>query len=143
VIEFEVRGEPVPAGRPRAGKTRKGRTVLYDPAKSRNFKQYVKLVASQHAPKALITGPIILEVDVFRPIPKSFSKKKASQAEEKRLRPTTKPDTSNYVKLVEDALNGVIYKDDSQIVSLIVKKFYSGTPRIRVLVDEIEIGEVG
>ena len=140
MIEFTIRGNPVPAGRPRAT-TRNGNVRMYDPAKSRHFKQYVKLAASQYAPEELITGPIFLEVNIFRPIPKSFSKKKMTEDEEMKIRPITKPDASNFVKLVEDALNGVIYKDDSQIVSLVVHKFYSGSPRIKVLVDEIEAGE--
>lgn len=57
-ILFEIMGEPVAHGRPRAGKTFTGKTVLYDPLKSRDFKQYVKLVAVQYAPKELISGPI-------------------------------------------------------------------------------------
>nr|WP_318837529.1 RusA family crossover junction endodeoxyribonuclease [Psychrobacillus glaciei] len=59
-IFFEILGEPVAQGRPRAGKSWGGKTVLYDPDKSRDFKQYVRLVAGQNAPKELITGPIDL-----------------------------------------------------------------------------------
>ena len=51
MVEFTVLGEAVVQGRPRAGKTWAGRTILYDPAKSKNFKEYVKLVASQNAGK--------------------------------------------------------------------------------------------
>lgn len=141
MIEFAILGEPVAQGRPRAGKTRRGKTVLYDPKKSRDFKTYVKLSASQHAPKNPLQGPIHLEVSIFRPIPKSFSKKKTAKAEARLLRPTTKPDSSNYVKLIEDALNGVIWKDDSQIVSLVVHKFYSQKPRVNIRVNEIEVPE--
>ncbi len=71
-ILFEIPGEPVAQGRPRAGKTWTGNTVLYDPAKSRDFKQYVKLVASQHAPKELITGPIDLAIDIIGQLLKSI-----------------------------------------------------------------------
>ena len=72
-ILFEIPGEPVAQGRPRAGKSFAGKTVLYDPEKSRDFKQFVKLVAVQYAPKELITGPIDLYVDVYRSTPKSAS----------------------------------------------------------------------
>lgn len=64
-ILFELLGEPVEQGRPRASKSWTGKTVLYGPEKSRDFKQYVKLVAGQHAPKELITGPIDLAIDHF------------------------------------------------------------------------------
>lgn len=63
-ILFEIPGEAVAQGRPRAGKSFNGKTVLYDPEKSRDFKQYVKLVAGHYAPKELITGPIRLFVDI-------------------------------------------------------------------------------
>lgn len=71
-ILFEIMGEPVAQGRPRAGKSFSGQTVLYDPLKSRDFKQYVRLVAAQNAPKELIEGPIILNVDFYRATPKKF-----------------------------------------------------------------------
>ncbi len=77
-------------------------------------------------------------VNVYRPIPKSFSKKKTAAAEAGQIRPTTKPDADNYVKGIKDALNKVIWKDDSQIVSVTVAKFYSQRPRIEVKVQELE-----
>lgn len=64
-ILFEIPGEPVAQGRPRAGKSWTGKTVLYDPDKSRDFKQYVKLVVGQYALKELITGPIDLAIDIL------------------------------------------------------------------------------
>ncbi|MCY8507703.1 RusA family crossover junction endodeoxyribonuclease, partial [Bacillus atrophaeus] len=76
---------------------------------------------------------------VFRPMPKkvSNSKKKKESAEKGLLRPTTKPDVDNYVKGVKDALNHLIYKDDSQVVDLKVSKFYSEEPRVEVIITEI------
>lgn len=73
-IQFTVLGEPVAQGRPRAT-TINGHVRMYDPAKSRNFKEYVRLVASQHAPAYLLEGALSLEVKVFRQTLKSFSKK--------------------------------------------------------------------
>jgi Holliday junction resolvase RusA-like endonuclease len=137
MIQFTVYGEPVAQGRPRAT-TIAGRARLYDPAKSRNYKEYVRLAASEHAPAALLEGPLLLSVSIYRSIPKSFSKKKTAQAEAGELRPTSKPDVDNYVKGIKDALNKVIWKDDSQIVSVTVAKFYSQKPRIEVKVQALE-----
>nr|WP_318837549.1 RusA family crossover junction endodeoxyribonuclease [Psychrobacillus glaciei] len=50
------------------------------------------------------------------------------------LRPTTKPDVDNYVKGVKDGLNKVLWQDDSQVVNLNVRKFYSMNPRVVVRV---------
>lgn len=137
-IEFTVLGEAVAQGRPRAGKTRTGRTVLYDPAKSRNFKEYVRLVASQNAPESLLTGPLRVRVIVYRETLKSFSKRKRELAESRLIRPITKPDLDNHAKSVLDSLNGIVYKDDSQIVDLTVSKYYSEKPRVEVRIEEVE-----
>lgn len=52
------------------------------------------------------------------------------------IRPTTKPDIDNVQKAVMDALTGVWYVDDSQIVESHVGKWYSENPRVEVTVEE-------
>lgn len=68
-------------------------------------------------------------------IPKSYSNKR--KAECLNSRPLVKPDLSNIVKGIEDALNGIAYIDDCQIVDLHVMKFYSDEPRVEVVLEEI------
>lgn len=131
MIKFTIIGEPVAQGRPRFS-TQGGFARAYDPKKSSDFKQYVKMVAAGIAPSEILTGELNLIVDVYRSIPKSFSKKKIEMALNGTLRPTSKPDVDNYVKGIKDALNKVIWKDDSQIVSLTVRKWYSDKPRIEI-----------
>jgi len=126
--------EPVAQGRPRASAVN-GKVRMYDPKKSRDFKR--SAVAAKFAPVSLLEGPLQLEVKVYKPSLKSFSKKKTLAAEEGLLRPTTKPDVDNYVKGVKDALNKVIWKDDSQVVDLKVSKWYSEKPRIEVIIKEL------
>ncbi|PAF19735.1 RusA family crossover junction endodeoxyribonuclease [Terribacillus saccharophilus] len=137
MIKFEVLGDPVAQGRPRAS-SYGGKITMRDPKKSKEYKQYVKLAAAQYAPAQLLDEPLHLIVKVFRPIPKSFSKKKTQEAITGVLRPITKPDTDNYLKGVKDALNGVIWRDDSIIVDTSVSKYYSDKPRIEVEVYTLE-----
>jgi len=138
MISFTVYGEPVAQGRARLT-TVNGRAWAYDPQKSRDWKDYVKLAAAQYAPKVLIEGAIELEVTVYRPMPKSISgsRKKAERAEKGELRPITKPDTDNYIKGVKDALKGVIWKDDSQVTDEWTRKRYSARPRVEIRIVEV------
>jgi Holliday junction resolvase RusA-like endonuclease len=136
MIQFTVYGQPVAQGRPRFS-SHGGFTRAYDPKKSKDFKEYVKLVAADHRPGTLLDGPLKLEVKVFKENLKSFSKKKAAAAESGELRPLTKPDVDNYVKGIKDALKSIIWKDDSQVVELNVSKWYSEVPRVEITVRTI------
>ena len=134
-IKFTVYGEPVAQGRPRFA--RMGNTVkTYDPEKSANYKEIVRAEALKFRPEKPLTGPISLVVLVYRSIPKSFPKKRTIQAQEGYIRPITRPDIDNIVKGVKDSLKGVIWKDDSQVVTLTAKKYYSDVPRIEVVIGE-------
>lgn len=136
-IKFTVYGEPVAQGRAKAAIVA-GRATVYDPKPSRDYKRDIKAVAQNHVPDKLLTGPLVLELKVFRPIPKSFSKAKRVLALSGDLLPTTKPDLKNYVAGVEDALEKMIYDNDSQIVSYgDTGKYYGDPPRIEVSVKEV------
>ena len=68
--------------------------------------------------------PLRVIFDFFLPIPKSTAKK----ARENMLFVSKKPDLSNLIKYIEDALNGILWKDDSLIVDIRSRKFYSDSP---------------
>ncbi|MFL8231041.1 RusA family crossover junction endodeoxyribonuclease, partial [Clostridioides difficile] len=53
------------------------------------------------------------------------------------IRPNKKPDLDNIIKSVADSLNGIAYKDDSQIVEVVSKKYYSDRPRVEVELEDI------
>jgi len=136
-IKFTVYGEPVAQGRPKAAVI-SGRAIVYDPKKSRDFKRDVKAVAQAHVPERLLTGALILEAKIYRPIPKSFSRKKREAALRGEIRPTTKPDLKNYISGIEDSLEKVIYENDSQIVGYgDTGKFYGDPPRVEVEIREV------
>lgn len=51
--------------------------------------------------------------------------------------PTIKPDTDNIAKSILDSLNGIAYKDDKQVVSLSVKKWYAEEPSVSIWIKEV------
>tara|TARA_B100000963_G_scaffold106714_2_gene92679 strand:+ start:4145 stop:4384 length:240 start_codon:yes stop_codon:yes gene_type:complete len=57
--------------------------------------------------------------------PKSHLTKKGTLRKGVNERHITTPDTDNLAKFVMDSLNGTYYKDDAQIVTLVVQKMYS------------------
>ena len=134
-IRFTVYGEPIAQGRPKFARV-KNHVVAYDPAKSKNYKSRVLAAALEVKPEKPLEGPLALIVTIYRTIPKSFSKKKREQAISGYIRPTTKPDVSNICKGVEDALKGVIWRDDSQVVTMYASKYYDESPRVEICVKE-------
>jgi Holliday junction resolvase RusA-like endonuclease len=81
------------------------------------------------APK-LLAGPLSVRMIFYLPRPKSAPKRVVHHL--------TKPDVSNLVKIVEDALNGVVWYDDKQIVRLVAEKMFDERPGV-----ELEVQELG
>lgn len=130
MIQFTIPGDVQAQQRPRV--TRNG---TFDPKESKDYKSFVRLVAAEHAPGQLITAPLKLTINVYRKIPKSFSKKKHQQALDGVLVPTTKPDIDNLAKGIKDGLSKVLWHDDSQVVELVARKWYSDNPRAEVTIE--------
>jgi Holliday junction resolvase RusA-like endonuclease len=91
---------------------------------------------------ALYKGPLIelaVNVDLrfYMPIPVNTSKKKRELMLLGLLRPTSTPDRTNMAKLYEDCLQGIVIKNDSQIVGGNISKFYDENPRIEITVEPI------
>ena len=63
-------------------------------------------------------------------IPKSWPKAKKQAAMIGEIQHTGKPDADNVLKTVGDALNGIVWKDDSQIVSASINKRYGVQPAL-------------
>ncbi|RDF83286.1 RusA family crossover junction endodeoxyribonuclease [Lacticaseibacillus paracasei] len=133
MIRLTIPGNPVPQGRPRF--TRMGHA--YDPTKSRNYKQHVKNVALELNIEPL-SGPVRVAMEIYRPLQKSGSKALIRRKKEGKVRPTVKPDVDNYYKSVSDALTGILWEDDNQIVEIHVGKWYSDQPRVEIEAEEID-----
>lgn len=137
MIRLTIPGEPVAQGRPRF--SRRGKYVsTYDPPKSRGYKEYIKQIARQELHIEPLTGSIRINVKVYRGIQKSGSKLTRRKKQDGIIRPTVKPDTDNYYKAVSDALTGILWEDDNQIVEIHVGKWYSDQPRVEIEVEEVD-----
>lgn len=124
-VEIEVLGKPVGKGRPRFSNAG-GFVRTYTPDKTVDFENLVRL-EWHNAGHEMLHGCIAAKICACFPIPKSVSKKKRATMD---CAPYPhKPDCDNIAKAVLDALNGIAYDDDSQVVELIVQKKYSDTPK--------------
>lgn len=133
-IRFTVPGEPQGKGRARVG-TIQGKARMFTPQKTVAYEGLIAIAAQdamQGAP--LFTGPVMLEVTMHCPIRPSWSKKKQAQALAGDIYPTSKPDADNCMKAVCDALNGVAWKDDTQVTDAHIRKRFSEIPRVDVII---------
>lgn len=136
MLKIVIPGSPIGQGRPKFS-TINGHPKAYDPEKSRNYKAYVKLLAVQAMKEQgfeMIDGACAVIIQAYFEVPKSKSKKFREAALLDQVRPTKKPDADNIVKAIQDALNGLVYKDDACIVNLSCEKFYSDNPRVEVYI---------
>ena len=130
---FIVYGQPQGKARPRF--TRTGRA--YTPKKTADYEDEIRLMAkaAMGITEPLET-PIAAYIYISMPVPQSYSKKRSKDCLDGFERPTKKPDLDNVAKAFLDACNGIVYKDDSQVVSLHVTKVYGDTASVQVLFKE-------
>lgn len=83
------------------------------------------------------SGPVELTVTSIFPVPKSWSASKRARALAGELRPICRPDADNLIKQ-SDALNGVVWRDDAQVVDARSIKFYGERPAMHVTVKAIQ-----
>lgn len=132
MISFIIPGAPQGKGRPRVA-MRGGHASLYTPSKTANYEGLIAHAAQQAmAGAALLEDAAACNVFIDAPVPASWSQKKQRAALAGEVLPTTKPDADNVVKAVFDGCNGVLWRDDVQVVDLLVRKRYSAVPCVRV-----------
>lgn len=138
MIEFIVPGQPVPKGRPKFARRGKG-VVAYTPAKTAAYESLV-----QKAAEAAMMGrdpsgrPIKLVVNLALEVPASWSKKRRALALAGQICATKKPDADNVLKGLKDGCNGIVWRDDAQVVSIELRKAYGDTPQAAVWVLELD-----
>lgn len=134
-ITFEIPGEAVPWSR--AGR-KNGQT--FTPPRQRAYMGLIKTIARRAMKDEgwkRFSCPVSLYVRVIRSIPATFTKKDRQEALEGKRWPFKRPDVGNYVKLIEDAMNGEVYDDDSQICISWGWKVYGAEPKTIVTVQTL------
>lgn len=134
VVTVVLPGEPRGKGRPRFRIVRPSNgpqfVNTYTDAATRDYENDLRVVAKQAMQgRVKFEGPVLVKVIARMPIPQSWPIKKQNDAIAGRVRPTGKPDADNLLKVI-DALNDVVWRDDSQVVSAFVSKVYSDAPAL-------------
>ncbi len=126
-MRFYQTGVPVAKKRHRTSKGRR-----YDPQHSEKMK-LKWIFAAQFREQGFLKpleGPIEACVEIYCPVPKSWSKKRREKALFTYVE--TRPDTDNYLKFYFDVLNKIAYNDDSQIASVSSDKRYNNKPGVEI-----------
>ncbi len=131
LLVFEVNTKPVPQARPRFFVRHKGNghfVGAYDPDRCKTFKEaiawHARTAALKQGLRKPVEGPISINL-IFR------------MGNGKGRYHIKRPDIDNLAKAVKDALKGVVYVDDCQIVEAHLFKRYGG-PQIRIEVTSIK-----
>lgn len=137
-MEFIVLGKPQSKARARTFYDhRVGKMRSVTPEKTKSYEDLIRWSYNSAGGEYYAEKTLEIDIKAYYPIPKSFSKKKAGNAESGELRPVTKPDCDNVIKVVLDALNGVAYHDDKQVVCVSCNKYYARTGYLHITITEI------
>lgn len=134
-MNYVVEGTPVGKGRPKFA--RRGKFVsTYTPTKTRTYEDTIKVAARQAMTIEPLETPVTVFVYISVPIPASYSKKRKEACLSGFEKPMKKPDIDNVSKCFLDAMNGIVYVDDVQVISLHMTKVYSTVGMVEVMVKE-------
>jgi Holliday junction resolvase RusA-like endonuclease len=129
VLIIELLGEPRGKGRPRFVR-RTGHA--FTPAKTASYEAMLRYEAARAMAERLpLEGALTVQISAYFGVPQSWSAKKRAAALAGSIRPTKRPDWENVAKML-DSFNGVVWRDDAQVVSGLIEKHYSDRPRLRV-----------
>lgn len=134
MISITLAGAPLGKERVRL---RRATGHLYTPERTLNYEARLAAAGQEAmAGRPLLDGPLRLDVMAYVAIPVSKSKRWKADAQAGRVRPTGKPDGDNMLKAIADGLNLIVWTDDSRIVDMRVRKFYSVAPRVEIAVQQ-------
>lgn len=136
-VAFFVPGIPAPGGSKKAFRApATGSIVVKDDAKgNKAWRERVAYFARQAHADAPLAGPLRLAMGFVLPRPKGHWGRGRNSC---RLLPSApeypavKPDTTKLLRAAEDALKGILWRDDSQVVRQVVSKDYGDTPGVHI-----------
>lgn len=139
IVNLTIPGKPVGKGRPRFRRIGKG-VMAYTPETTIEYEKRIRMLYLEEYGKENFEGKTVsVEITAFFSPPKSTPKKQRMNMLRGCIFPSKKPDADNIAKIVLDALNGVAYEDDSQVINLSVQKRYSEEARVFVHIEEFAI----
>jgi Holliday junction resolvase RusA-like endonuclease len=136
MITVTIPGAISGKGRPRFS-TRGGIPRAYTDARTLGAEAWIRACAVDQAGSTPIEAPVVVEIAILVAIPASWPRRKRAHALAGALWPAGRPDLDNCIKLIADALNGIVWKDDRQIVRLIASKCYAEHAETRLTVAEV------
>jgi Holliday junction resolvase RusA-like endonuclease len=83
--------------------------------------------------KRVLDEPVTVQIDALMPVPESWPRRAQAEALRGDLCHTAKPDMDNIVKLL-DALNEIVWWDDSAVIQTVARKFYHAEPMLIISV---------
>jgi Holliday junction resolvase RusA-like endonuclease len=131
MFKFTVPGKPIGKARPRF--TNAGRT--FTPKETVLAEQAIRIGWQDAGATRLPDGPVCLEILLGVSRPRGHYKRDGTLTAEGQRTPfpyRQKPDLDNAVKLIMDALNGVAYTDDVQVVDVLVRRLWASEPYTEV-----------
>lgn len=130
-VKFTVYGNSIPMARARVFVDKHtGKIRSANPKNCTDWKHSIAMQALEYRPGKLLDFPLRLTATFYLLRPKSKPKSEEY--------PATKPDFDNLVKAITDALEGVIYTNDSRIVEAHICKRYGDPPRVEICLEGLE-----
>ena len=129
-ISFTVLGVARPKGSTKAFMRpgMKFPIVTSDNKSVKGWEDSVRAAIQQHAAGVFFRGPVVVRIDFHLPRPKTLPRKVRDHCK--------KPDLDKLARGSLDAMTGVLWNDDAQVVDLHVVKHYAGTqPQACILVE--------
>lgn len=150
MVEIRLNGVPEPQMRPRFSKVG---GCVYDPQSKEKKRMKARLEAwlmsayntekaSFSLSKALFSGQMSVELEFYLPIAISDSRPLRSEKQWGLKAHVSKPDVDNLAKFILDCGKGVLWEDDSQIVSLSASKYYSDEPRTLMRIEACKMKDI-
>lgn len=128
---FEITGKPIPQKQTCFGKGR-----AYDP--SAQDRQQIQWQARPYAPKVPLLGPVKVDLTFYFEPAQSTSACRRRQMLNHVIHHIKKPDADNCAYIVTNALKGLFYHDDAQIIDLSIHKRFAEEAKTVVKIIAIE-----